>query len=398
MKKMIKLSLAAAVAVAGLTTSATAGALEDSIKDTTISGKAMVGYNYKNDKVTGTADSTNEVEYDLDIKFSSKVNDTVTAVVGFQADHATAENTSTDETKADDITLTNLHFVAKTDVATVIVGKQGQPTPFFDDERGDGVVALVPAGPVTVAAGYFNGLTTGNGALDLGANTDLLGAERNVAAAAVIGTFGPVNASLWYAQLDSAATYDGVETGADAISLNLSANVGPVNVNFTHSEAEIDDAAAGTNFEKETLTKLIVSGKVDVVTLTGAYAFTNDNNNVAAGEDVRRIGVDLTHDNDAKTNFRSDILNLDAFNDAQAFLIGASTTFGATTVGATYLDVTVDNEAGVDTKADELDLTVSYAMSKNFSITGLYATAEAKTGATKSVDEDRMELSLNYKF
>ena len=57
MKKMIKLSLVAAVAVAGLTTSATAGSLENAIKDTTISGKAMIGYNYV-DNAGATANQT----------------------------------------------------------------------------------------------------------------------------------------------------------------------------------------------------------------------------------------------------------------------------------------------------------------------------------------------------
>ena len=60
MTKMIKLSLAAAVAVSALTTTATAGSLEDAIKDTTISGKAMVGYNYSKNKISET--NKNEIE------------------------------------------------------------------------------------------------------------------------------------------------------------------------------------------------------------------------------------------------------------------------------------------------------------------------------------------------
>ena len=392
MKKMIKLSLVAAVAVAGLTTSATAGSLENAIKDTTISGKAMVGYNYGETKSTaGVKATTNQTEYDFDVTLTTKVNDTISFTTGVQADHdleisdkvegtipALVTNESTDEDKADKITLTKLYFTAKTDVATVMVGKQKQPTPFLDDERGDGVVALVPAGPVTLAAGHFTGMTAP--------------VQSDITAAAVIGTFGPVNASLWALEASQVA---------NGYSLNLSAKVGPVNVDFTHSEMDYDDVnqVAALNKAEASLTKIIVSGAAAGVNLVAGYGMTNDNND--AGQTGRGLGVDLTSDDDAKTNFRLDQIVLDDYNDANALLLGASMTFGATTVGANYLMATVNGNTGTaDIDATELDLTVKYAMSKNFSVTGLYSTSTTDTNVAGSIDaeDDRMELSLNYKF
>ena len=45
----------------------------------------------------------------------------------------------------------------------------------------------------------------------------------------------------------------------------------------------------------------------------------------------------------------------------------------------------------------ELNIDVAYAMSKNFSISGLYSSyEESKTSYTKT--DDRMEISLNYTF
>jgi len=387
MKNTIKLSLVAAVAVAGLTTNATAGSLEDAIKDTTISGKILVGYNYAETKsAAGVKANTNQTEYDIDLTLNTKVNDTITATVGFQADNEINENSSTDAgTKGNNITLTKLSFTAKTDVATVIVGKQKQPTPFYDDERGDGVVALVPAGPVTIAAGHFTGLVGG----------DLTESNRDISALAVIGSVGPVNASVWYAQL-SGASMGTTEDGASAYTVNLAGTFGPVNVDLTHSAAEVDDENGGTTFEKETLTKLIVSAKVADVNLVAGYGMTND----VDGDD-RNHGVDLSNDDDAKTNFRLDQLVLDDHNDADAILLGASMTFGQTTIGANYLMVGIDATTTAAKKdATELDLTVAYAMSKNFSITGLYSTSsiDDNTVGTQDVEEDRMELSLNYKF
>ena len=362
MKKMIKLSLVAAVAVAGLTTSATAGSLTDAIKDTTISGKAMIGYNYQK---VGAANATNTTEYDLDITMTSKVNDTISFTTGVEADHdiATEGAVSTDAGKGNEIGLTKAYFTAKTSVATVMIGKQKQPTPFYDDERGDGVVAIVPAGPVTLAAGHFTGM---NGTVA----GVVPNADYDITAAAVIGSAGPVNGSLWYANIGSDL--------ADAYSLNLNGTVGPVKVDLTHSSAEL--GAAGS--EDETLTKLIVSGKVANVNLVAGYGVTNDTT-------TRVHGVDLTTDNDGKTNFRLDQLVLDSLDDASAILVGASMSFGKTTVGIDYL--TVDLNAG--SNATEVDLNVKYAMSKNFSVTGLYSDTNNVGG-----DDTRMELSLNYKF
>ena len=438
MKKMIKLSLVAAVAVAGLTTSATAGSLENAIKDTTISGKAMIGYNYADDNLVGGTTS-NQTEYDLDLTLTTKVNDTISFTTGVEADHdLDNRDDSTDAGKGSEIGLTKAYFTAKTDVATVMVGKQKQPTPFLDDERGDGVVALIPAGPVTIAAGHFTGMNGGaNADIDTqittvttatvttaadtlndtnGALINLNLSQRDISALAVIATAGPVNIQAWYVSASDAGNTavwtnddtttgnviiptNAVEHGLDAYSVNLSGKFGPVNVELNHASAELD-AAAGSTFDSETLTKLVVSGKVADINLVAGYGMTNDASHNVAGyalNNTRLHGVDLSSDSDAKTNFRLDQLALDGLNDADAILLGASMTFGQTTVGANYLMADVDVNGGTDIDATELDLSVKYAMSKNFSITGLYSDAEMKD-TTKLYDETRMELSLNYKF
>jgi hypothetical protein len=100
MKKFAKMSLAAAVAVAGLSTTASAGALEDAIKGVQISGQVTAGYNVDSgwDGATGALETNalpagansaanktteNEWEYDLDISMMIPVNDMITANVAF---------------------------------------------------------------------------------------------------------------------------------------------------------------------------------------------------------------------------------------------------------------------------------------------------------------------------
>jgi hypothetical protein len=376
MKKMMKMSLAAAVAVAGLTTTASAGALADAVKDTTISGKVEVGYNYA-DTQTGSAASvsTNEWEYDFDATLNTKVNDTITAQVGIQADHETAINSAANETTdtngKDSITLTKMNFTAKTDVATAIVGKQKQPTPFLDDERGDGVVALVPAGPVTLAAGHFTGLTAPT--------------TQDLTAAAVIGSFAGVNASLWY--VTSSTDTDVDVTG---YSVNVNGAFGPVTVDARHSQVNYETTGLDVDAK---LTKIVANANMDAFGVTVAYGMTNDE----PAARTAGAGVDLTStDNDAATNLETEHFALDDLNDASAYLIGANAGFGAVSVGAHYF--AADDKA--DTDYTEMAVNASYAMSKNFTASAVYATSETDYtgGSTTDVDKDTFEVSLKYSF
>ena len=385
MKKMIKLSLVAAVAVAGLTTTATAGSLEDSIKGTTLKGQVTVGFqnnSYKNDGVTrsGHLGDKNQMEYDLDATFTTKVNDTITSTVGFQADNDIVVNTATDGTdnsKADKITLTKAYFTAKTSAATVLVGKQKVGTPFFDDERGDGLVALVPAGPVTLAVAHFTGIND--------SETADAFTTKDVNALAVLGKFGPASVAAWYINANV----------ADAYSVNVKAKVGPASVELNHASAELDAA----NSKAETLTKLVASVKAGPATVVAAYAMTNDKD--GANATSRTHGVDLTNDDDAKNNFAGKVIHLDDLDDAKAWLLGASMKVAGATVGAHYVSATSDKTTGSNADASELAVTAKYAMSKNFSINAYmakYNEEVASTGATTDNAQTESQINLSYKF
>ena len=425
MKKMIKLSLVAAVAVAGFTTTASAGSLEDAIKGVTISGKMNVEYQATKTDNDGVKSSANVKEYDLDLTANIPVNDMITAQIGVQADHDPVvrdDNTDTADGKTD-IAVTKLNFTAKTSVATVIVGKQKQPTPFLDDERGDGVVALIPAGPVTIAAGHFTGVN--GGATSDTATADAKGglinlnlSKRDISALALIGAAGPVNYSAWYVTASSAngtvldagsalgaalgiagANTNAVEKGLDAYTVNLNGKFGPVSVDATYSSAKLD-AITGSKFDAETLLKVTAAMKVDAINLTAGYAQTNDSKHdlTAANQGVnaRLHGVDLTSDNDAKTNMAMEILDIDSVIDAKAFLVGASTTFGKTTLSATYLNG--DSDAA-ELDFAELDLKATYAMSKNFSLEAVYAMSELDFKAdANDLDTDTALVRMTYKF
>jgi hypothetical protein len=402
MTKTLKMSLAAAVAVAGLSTTASAGSLADAIQDTSIKGKVEVGYNYTDTDVAGTANDTteNEMEYDIDIEFTTKVNDTVSANVAFQADHATnVRDESTDASKANDITLTKMYFTAKTGPVTTMVGKQTQPTPFLDDDRGDGIVALAGVGPVTVGAGHFTGMTGGGDGTD-GSNVALNLSQRDISALALIGTFGPVSVNAWYLMATgSDTTTAAIEQGLDGYSVNVKANVGPVALEVAHASLEID-AEGANSFDSESLTKAIASANVGPARVLVGYGMTNDAGHQGFNH-TRLHGVDLTDDNDAATNFAMEQTKLDDYNDADALLVGAGATFADVSVDVKYLMATVQSHtAGVaDIDADEIQLDVAYAMSKNFNVSALYSNQEIDAdGTANDTDTDSIQLSLKYSF
>ena len=79
MKKIAKLSLVAAVAVAGLTT-ANAQPLEEAIKNVDVSGSVVYRYNnYDNDNTANNPDSDNDAtnNYKIGLNLASKVNEDV---------------------------------------------------------------------------------------------------------------------------------------------------------------------------------------------------------------------------------------------------------------------------------------------------------------------------------
>ncbi|MBP7225570.1 MAG: major outer membrane protein, partial [Aliarcobacter sp.] len=140
MKKIAKLSLVAAVAVAGLTT-ANAQSLEDAIKNVETSGSVVYRYNdYKND-VTDGSDTNNN--YKVALNLSSKVNEDVKFNSRFLVANSSGSFAQADETKPSGmdnqnegdenpaLTLSHANFgytgIANT---TITAGKQGLATPW----------------------------------------------------------------------------------------------------------------------------------------------------------------------------------------------------------------------------------------------------------------------------
>ena len=424
MKNTIKMSLAAAVAVSALTTSASAGNLEEMIKGVTASGKIDIEYtNDSNDKGMAVNNNTaNSVNYDFDITFKVPVNDNVTATIGAEADHGVdveaAQNTR-GQAQANDLNLTVANFTYANGPVTAIVGKQNVGTPFLYDQKGDGIVALYNAGPVTLAAAHFVNTNVTIGTLPTTPvglnNVGLAQGAEDINAVAAIGSVAGINLSAWYVTTTlvggTTTTALGLAAGAaedaDAYTINANGKIGPVGFDVRHSSAEVDGSG---NWDEEELTKVTLTADVDMFSFAAGYGTTNDVMGAGTVQNAlggRVHGVSWDDNDTTDTGFNGEQAYLDTLNDADAYLLGVTANMGAYTAGVTYIDGDADQNGATagDVEFDELILSASYAMSKNFTISGYYSMFEVDDSANNTANEtlgnmenDQLQLNLTYKF
>ena len=245
MRKISKLSLVAAVAVAGFST-ANAQPLEQAIKDVEVSGSVVYRYdNFDNSKVTSNQSNTDVNRYKIGLNLSSKVNDYVKFnsrfIVGSKDNGGFASLNAGKETNASntagsdgqaDVSLSNAYFGFTAIPNTVVnIGKQGLTTPYTvatdingNEQTGTGILALSTFGPITAGAGYFNATNladSGNGNVPRG----LFDNGYDMYVATVQGDLDFVKLEAWYAGMQN--TFGSYTLAATSkIDLAESANLG----------------------------------------------------------------------------------------------------------------------------------------------------------------------------
>jgi hypothetical protein len=377
MKKMMKMSLAAAVAVAGLTSTASAGNLTEMIKDSKVSG--YVRYRLETDHENST--NINE-KAKVVAKLTTPVNDMVTANVKVVGGESSTQNADTSANLA----VTEGNFVVKAGGATVIAGLQTSQSPFFannGDTRSHGATALVPAGPATIAAAYYT-TTTGGGLAKPAMTNDVVALGAMVKA-------GPANINLWYAQVEDgdslsnggsiAATLDTLNSAFDdasAMSAEVTLKAGPVDLQAMMTQVSNGNSDTG-------LTKVVASGKAGSIEYAAAYAMTNEDGGM----------VSLDKDSDAKSDLSMEILNMQATTDASAIYgkVGVKVADNVK-VCLSHIMGTDKGTNAKDVDFSETDVHVKYAMSKNFKVTAWYA-----MGTThKDADFANSRVEFKYTF
>jgi hypothetical protein len=396
MKKIVKMSLVAAVAVAGLT-AANAKPLEEAIKDVDVSGSVVYRYNDTDtNPANGASDSHAQTNnYKIGVNLKSKVNDDVTAnfrvitATGISTDGGFASlNTSTAADANPSFHVSNVYFgytgIANT---TVNVGKQGLTTPWtvatqIDDneQTGTGILALSTVGPVTIAAAYFNQTNLNQG--EAGA---VLTGNEDIATLGLIANVGPVALDAWY--LDMSDTFDTYTVGAGS-SIDLSGVKLGGDVRYTSLDIDNDNPDVDNNLLKVTLT-----AKAGIVDGKYVYATTDKEGGLTA------------LDSDAKTSAKA--WGVNAWNKADAdyhqFVVGVQA-LDSLHVSANYVTVKYNSDAtGNDglknDKETELYTQLTYKMSSNLSSYVRFGTEEREVSGAKTLDLDyKGRLQVAYTF
>lgn len=413
MKKIVKMSLVAAVAVAGLTT-ANAKPLEEAIKDVDVSGTVVYRYNDYNSDLTTNKNSNQVNHYKIGLNLSSKVNDDVKLNTRFIVGSATnagfvALNANSNDGQAD-VTLSNVYFgytgIANT---TVNVGKQGITTPWTvaidsdgNEQTGTGILALSTWGPVTVAAAYFNQTNlNASGNLD-GELNDLSSYGGNAGAndvmtLGVIGNVGPVTLNAWY--LDMADIFDtytlgakagfdvsGVKLGADLSYTSLSLEDEAVRLGVVNG-TDLRNAAGST--PDNNLIKLVLTAKAGIVDAKYMYAGTDKEGGITA------------LDQDAATTALT--WNITTLGKADADLHHLSVgvqALDSVHVSANFTTMDFDrNGNATEDNEEELYAQLVYNMSKNLSSYVRFGTYEIEQDNVKITDDSyRGRLQVQYSF
>ena len=432
--KIAKLSLVAAVAVAGFTT-ANAQPLEEAIKNVDVSGSVVYRYNdIKNDghKLNSATyndiaeNSTNNNNYKVALGLSSKVNDDVKFnsrfVVGQPSDTSkgNAGLASLDSSKDGDqnvgAELTNANF-AYTGIknTTVTAGKQGLTTPWTvavdsdnNEQTGTGILALSTVGPVTFAAAYFNQtnldkssdtyidgvdtvVNTNNGKLDFTSGTkvsDFLSTkgDMDIATLGAIAAFGPATLDAWY--LDMQDTFDTYTIGAK-VADELSGIKFGADARWASLELDKQYNADG---DKNTIAKIALTADAGLVDGKLAYAKTGKDGGLTALDNdatTTLLGWSITSNGKTDADYVQAVLGFDILSNLN--------------LSANYGNIEYTPDDGVEAEEEEVYAQLLYKMSKNLTTYvryGVYDKEVTEQGqGTANINDDVIgRLQVEYTF
>jgi hypothetical protein len=444
MKKIAKLSLVAAIAVAGLT-AANAQPLEEAIKNVEVTGSVVYRYNdssndtqagsiFAKDTTTQGKDLSKESSatnnYKVALGLTSKVNEDVKFnsrfVVGAPSNTGTGDagfaslESSTQGDQNVGVELTNAYFgYTGIQNTTVNVGKQGLTTPWTvavdtdgNEQTGTGILALSTVGPVTLAAAYFN-QTNLNNSLDakLGGfaedtDTDIIDAtavkgavlngSENIATVGVIGVAGPVTLDAWY--LDAQDKFDSYTVGAKS-ALDLSGVKVGVDARYASLSLEKDVAVAlrnvvdanGVGEENNSMAKLALTAKAGIFDAKVAYAMTGKDGGLTALDNdatTTLLGWSVTSNGKADADYWQVVAGVDILSN-----LNLSANYG-------NIEYLAQANSTIDVEEEEIYAQLLYKMSKNLTTYARYGTytKEASYVGGDINDDIRGRLQVEYTF
>ena len=373
MRKLAKLSLVAAVAVAGLT-NVNAASLEEAIKGVDVSGQFRFRAQDQSNIVGGTvakaSDRVKQNSTDVEIEVGVKVPVTENITAVFKIDNA--PNNGNSEPTTDALDIEDYYFSYNQGALTVNAGQQNIPGRITDGAQGDGIVALYNLGNFTVGAAAFNNHTAGTDGNAAGytlSSTDgsntiytavpaVAGnADKDVLSVIAMGTVGPVSLLAQYAD---------VADTADTYNLKADASIEMVKVGAEYTETGMD-----ANNDDLSTVKAYASAKVGIVSAKLSYAATGDEGSGSLHSNAGGAAAGL------ETPAEALLWNIGTSGraDYDAFTIDASVAVTpAISLRAAYL--AGEQGTGTNNEVTETLGQISYKVSKNLNTYVRFADVE----------------------
>lgn len=424
MRKISKLSLVAAVAVAGFST-ASAQPLEEAIKNVEVSGSVVYRYDNFNDEYNSNQ-STDTNKYKVALNLSSKINDDVKFNSRFlvgsdNGDFGALESHNTTGDQNVNVTLSHANF-AYTGIknTTVIAGKQGLATPWTmaidsdgNEHTGTGLLALTTWGPVTAGAGYFNQTNldksrdinptslpyTGilknaaiSGAVSInGNNPENLG-TRDLYVGTLQADLSPVKLEAWYVDIaDTLDSYTLVASANFKPADNAKLGVEARYVNLSLDNAE--DVTGIDGIDDNSMWKLMVNGSVGIVNFKADYLQTGSDGGLTA------------FDKDTQNTLLGWTLTSNGIPDAQHWDIRLGVNLlDNLELAAYYGNIQSDGDTKFgfeDYEGEEYYANLAYKMSKNLTTYVRYGNVSEEIGNgsdNETRDQDMGRLQIEYTF
>ena len=423
--KLVKLSLAAAIAASTLVSSASAVALEEAIKDVDLSGMAFV--RYQNAKRDAYVADGNWWKFKSVLTLKTKIDDNFFMLAGFQygaakewgssgdpVNHKGAiENKGFNTDKTFNVTQALLGY--NIGGTTVMVGRYALGTFFTDDMLGTGIKvvntdiqgltlaalwadALQNDGDVlgTIDNGTDDGLDVRN-AIAKAMQRDVL--SHNLYGVAAIGAYDPLSFQVWYANLQDVADLFAVEGGlnfgiTDDVSLVVTGQFA-----FTKFDSDFKDQLGGAVADSKFAAGKaefgafgfdMSAGYVYYKAKDGKYSLSSLDDNgqfIAAGQVmVPDSGVSSYHAYAGK-------------NDYWFVTAGYKIPNTGISFGAEYVDGKFNkgNTVGVEEfKAKEIVGRLGYKYNKKLNFTSWYSYIDYDP--EKMVDDKTFRVQAQYKF
>jgi len=377
MKKFVKLSLAAAVATAGLTTTASAVSLEEAIKGVDVTGQVRYRMEERNG-TTATTDSDDQ-DVNIDVTVTVPVNDMVNFITNINIDN---DSQGDDQAGLEAGTeLETYFFQYKNDAVTAHLGTQAIPGRMTDAVVGAGIVGLYNTG-AGITLGAASMYDTELAAVNENDDTITLIDGAMLNSVMIMGSIDAISYSAQYADLDKVG---------DAFNIKADVNLGAVSIGAEYTEKDYDNefvdafiapAVNTENLEFSTF-KAYASTKIENLSLKGTYATTGDDGSGSIDEGVETPAEFLLWQLGSAGKADMDVFAIDASYPLTDKI----------SLRAAYADGDYDND-GTATDITETLGQVTYKMSKNLTTYVRYS--EYEVGNAKEVSRGRLEVA--YKF